>query len=73
MTAADKDVRREKLLEFLSSKEPAWKDEDHPEMKDSVEWVQKLRRANLPLQPSFSLPPTQSTLRLRFRYSHSTS
>jgi hypothetical protein len=32
---------------FLSSKEPAWKDEDHPEMKDSVEWVRKLRPAEI--------------------------
>jgi hypothetical protein len=47
LTEADKDVRREELLEFLSSKEPAWKDEDHPEMKDSVEWVRKLRRAEI--------------------------
>jgi len=47
LTEADKDVHREKLLEFLNSKEPAWKDEDHPELKDGAgEWVRKLRRGD---------------------------
>jgi hypothetical protein len=37
-------VRRKKLLEFLNSDEPAWKDEDHPELAEgAAEWVRKLR------------------------------
>jgi hypothetical protein len=32
------------LLEFLATKEPAWKDEDHPEFAHgSAEWVRKIR------------------------------
>jgi hypothetical protein len=38
-------VRRSKLLRFLDSGEPAWKDRDHPELaRGSVIWVRKLRR-----------------------------
>ena len=38
-------VRRKRLLEFLESKEPVWKDEDHPEVANgSAEWVHKMRR-----------------------------
>ena len=41
---ARKEVRRQKLLEFLSSDEPAWKDENHPELAGgSAKWVRKLR------------------------------
>ena len=37
-------VRQRRLLEFLVSKEPAWKDEDHPEFAHgSAEWVRKIR------------------------------
>jgi len=39
----DEDCRKQ-LLEFLASKEPAWKDEDHPELTGgSAEWVRKIR------------------------------
>ena len=38
------EIRRRKLLAFLESSEPAWKDKDHPELaKGSVAWVHKLR------------------------------
>jgi hypothetical protein len=38
-------VRRSKLLSFLKSDEPAWRDEDHPELrKGSAHWVARLRR-----------------------------
>lgn len=37
-------VRRKRLLEFLRSDEPAWKDEDHPELAGGAsKWVRKLR------------------------------
>jgi hypothetical protein len=40
----DDEERRKKLLDFLRSTEPAWKDEDHPELAHgSVEWVRKIR------------------------------
>jgi hypothetical protein len=47
LTEGDEEVGREKLLEFLNNREPAWKDEDHPELKDSAEWVRKLRRGEI--------------------------
>lgn len=44
---ARSEVRRQKLLQFLESKGPAWnsKKEDHPEMAEGAgAWVRKLRR-----------------------------
>lgn len=39
------EIRRRKLLQFLESEEPAWKDEDHPELaKGSGAWVRGLRQ-----------------------------
>ena len=41
---ARNEIRRQKLLRFLNSKEPVWKDENHPELKQgSASWVRKLR------------------------------
>lgn len=41
---ARNEVRRKRLLEFLNHKEPAWKNEDHPELTGgSARWVRKLR------------------------------
>jgi hypothetical protein len=41
---ARKEVRRQRLLDFLSSDEPAWKDEHHPELAEgAAKWVHKLR------------------------------
>jgi hypothetical protein len=38
-------VRRRKLLEFLESDTPGWKDEDHPELsRGSGAWVRQLRQ-----------------------------
>ena len=41
---ARNEVRRRKLLQYLEGETPAWKDEDHPELKDgAAEWVRKMR------------------------------
>lgn len=38
------EVRRKKLLDFLNSDEPAWKDENHSELNEgAATWVRKLR------------------------------
>lgn len=42
------EVRRRRLLQILSSPEPFWKDEDHPELSDGAEkWVRNLRDQDL--------------------------
>lgn len=42
------ELRRRKLLAFLRSDEPAWKDEDHPELANgSAAWVHDMRQASL--------------------------
>ncbi len=44
-------VNRRRLLEFLSNKEPIWKDEDHPELAEGgAAWVRKLREEDLRLE-----------------------
>lgn len=42
---AEKEVKRRKLKAFLQRTEPAWKDEDHPEIAamGSAAWVRSLR------------------------------
>lgn len=41
---AKAELRRRKLLVFLKSEEPVWRDEDHPELGDGVaSWVRGLR------------------------------
>jgi hypothetical protein len=41
---AREEVRRQKLLHFLGSKDPAWKTKDHPELAGgAASWVRKLR------------------------------
>ena len=38
------EMKRQILLELFKRKEPIWKDEDHPELKDGSEaWVRKIR------------------------------
>lgn len=38
-------VRRRKLLQFLESDAPGWKDADHPDLvKGTAAWVRRLRR-----------------------------
>jgi hypothetical protein len=40
-------VRRKKLLQFLGSEAPAWKDADHPELgQGAAAWVGGLRQGN---------------------------
>ncbi len=40
-------LRRKKLLRFLESDAPAWKDADHPELANgAAAWVHALRREN---------------------------
>jgi hypothetical protein len=42
---AEREVRKRKLQVLLSSKEPFWKDEDHPELKHgAAAWVSKMRK-----------------------------
>jgi hypothetical protein len=42
------EVRRRRLLQILSSPEPVWKDEDHPELAEGSEsWVRKMRDEDL--------------------------
>lgn len=41
---ARNEVRRKKQLDFLNSDQPAWKDENHPELAEgAAAWVRKLR------------------------------
>ena len=44
--AADEALRRERLKEFLADPEPAWKDEDHPELVElgTAGWVRSIRQ-----------------------------
>ena len=38
------ETKRQQLLELFKRKEPIWKDEDHPELKDgAAAWVRKIR------------------------------
>jgi hypothetical protein len=39
-----RETKRLLLLELFKRKEPIWKDEDHPELKDgAAAWVRKMR------------------------------
>jgi len=42
---AAREIKRRRLLAFLESDEPAWRDEDHPELAEmgTAEWVRSLR------------------------------
>jgi molybdopterin synthase catalytic subunit len=42
-----RETKRQELLELFKRKEPIWKDEDHPELKDgAAAWVRKTREAD---------------------------
>jgi len=42
---AQREIKRRRLAQFFKRKEPAWKDADHPELKDgAAAWVRKLRQ-----------------------------
>ena len=41
---AQAEIRRRRLLRFLESTEPVWRDEDHPELANgSAAWVKSIR------------------------------
>lgn len=41
---AQAEVRKRRLLAFLRSDEPAWKDEDHPELANGADaWIREMR------------------------------
>jgi hypothetical protein len=41
---ARSQVRRQKLLQFLESKDSAWKEKDHPDLAEGASaWVRRLR------------------------------
>lgn len=41
---ARSELKRRHLLEFLNQTEPAWRDENHPELAEgSAAWVHKMR------------------------------
>ena len=42
---AEREIKRRKLLAFLDRKEPAWRDEDHPDIAEvgAAAWVHNLR------------------------------
>jgi len=46
VAAAAKEIKRQKLLAFLERDEPAWRDEDHPDIAElgTAEWVRRLRQ-----------------------------
>ncbi|MGA2050527.1 MAG: hypothetical protein ABSG96_22715 [Terracidiphilus sp.] len=49
---AEKEIKRRKLLAFLERDEPAWREEDHPDIAamGAAEWVHNLRRERSPRQ-----------------------
>jgi hypothetical protein len=67
LETAREEVRRRKLLRFLENDAPAWREEDHPELKQgSAAWVRKLRSENETRLTSTTLPePYRSRQRKR--------
>lgn len=54
--AAEREVMRLKQLKALDAAAGAWKDKDHPELKQgSGKWVKELRREN---ERRIRIPPT---------------
>ena len=55
---AQKELNRRRLLAFLRNNVPAWKAEDHPELKDgAAAWVSALRHeseAGIKVVPAWS-------------------
>src|SRR5579864_6298211 len=50
LETAREEVRRRKLLHFLESDNPAWQEQDHPELgKGSRQWVKKCGRKARPV------------------------
>jgi hypothetical protein len=41
---AERELKRRRLLRLFKRKDPIWKDENHPELRDgATAWVRKLR------------------------------
>jgi hypothetical protein len=60
---ARSEVRRQKLLQVLDSDEPAWKDQDHPELVEgAASWQREMRQQSEARNTS---PPTRSSGRRR--------
>ena len=60
------EVRRQKLLKFLESKEVIWDDKDHPELADGADiWVNNMRQESDAARgyssKHSSIPPYSST------------
>jgi hypothetical protein len=50
---ARQEVRRQKLMQFLEGKDPAWKNKNHPELAEgAAAWVRKLRTESDSRSPS---------------------
>ena|ERR1035441_4184535 len=49
---AENEIRRRRLLAFLDREEPAWREEDHPDIAavGAAEWVRNLRHQKSPRQ-----------------------
>jgi hypothetical protein len=44
---AQREIKRRTLLDLFKRKDPIWKDEDYPELKDgTAAWVRKMRAAD---------------------------
>ena len=62
---ARQEVRRQKLVHFLESKNSAWKNKDHPELAEgAAAWVSKLRTESeargAPLHKPLHKPKTRA-------------
>jgi hypothetical protein len=44
---AEREIKRQRLLNLFKREEPVWKDEDHPELEQgAAAWVRKIRAEN---------------------------
>jgi hypothetical protein len=44
---AEREIKRQQLLNMFKREEPIWKDEDHPELEHgAAAWVRKIRAEN---------------------------
>lgn len=40
---AKREIKRQRLLKVFENREPIWKDDDHPEIRDSADWIRQMR------------------------------
>jgi hypothetical protein len=60
------EVNRRRLLKMLSSPEPIWKEEDHPELAQGAEaWVRRMRDQDLKREIEKPGPPRLGEGKLR--------